>query len=146
MRNVRLWRGLLAVDQRTVIEEIEFEEFEEHDAEGDILVVARVRPRSGLSWRCGRCGRRAPWYDRGEGRRRWRGLDWGAVQVAFEAVPRVNCSEQPIHGKHHEKCPRYALGASRKNARETVDARQAWRVGCRCRLVPRSPRGSPRRM
>ena len=33
MRNVRLWRGLLAVDQRTVIEEIEFEEFEEHDAE-----------------------------------------------------------------------------------------------------------------
>lgn len=94
MRNVRLWRGLLAVDQRTVIEEIEFEEFEEHDAEGDILVVARVRPRSGLSRRCGRCGRRAPWYDRGEGRRRWRGLDWGTVQVALEAdAPRVNCSE-----------------------------------------------------
>lgn len=96
MRNVRLWRGLLAVDQRTVIEEIEFEEFEEHDADGDILVVARVRPRSGLSRRCGRCGRRAPWYDRGEGRRRWRGLDWGTVQVALEAdAPRVNC---PEHG------------------------------------------------
>lgn len=53
MRNVRVWRGLLAVDQRTVIEEIEFEEFEEHGAGGDILVVARVRPRSGLSRRCG---------------------------------------------------------------------------------------------
>jgi transposase len=92
---VRLWRGLLAVDQRTVIEEIEFEE---HDAEGDgdTLVVARVRPRSGVSRRCGRCGRRAPWYDRGEGTRRWRGLDWGTVQVVLEAdAPRVNC---PEHG------------------------------------------------
>jgi hypothetical protein len=28
VRNVRLWRALLGVDQRTVIEEIEFEEFE----------------------------------------------------------------------------------------------------------------------
>ena len=35
MRNVRLWRGLLGVDQRTVIEDIEFEEFEEEDADGD---------------------------------------------------------------------------------------------------------------
>ena len=35
MRNVRLWRALLGVDQRTVIEDIEFEEFEEEDAEGD---------------------------------------------------------------------------------------------------------------
>lgn len=45
MRNVRLWRGLLAVDQRTVIEEIEFEEHDA-DGDGDTLVVARVRPRS----------------------------------------------------------------------------------------------------
>jgi len=96
VRNVRLWRALLGVDQRTVIEDIEFEEFEEEDADGDTLVVARVRPRSGVSRRCGRCGRRAPWYDRGEGRRRWRGLDWGTVQVVLEAdAPRVNC---PTHG------------------------------------------------
>lgn len=96
MRNVRLWRALLGVDQRTVIEDIEFEEFEEEDADGDTLVVARVRPRSGVSRRCGRCGRRAPWYDRGEGRRRWRGLDWGTVQVVLQAdAPRVNC---PEHG------------------------------------------------
>src|SRR5574337_2073379 len=46
--------------------------------------------------------------------------------------------------KHHEKCPRNALGASRRNARETADRRQAWEVGCRCRRVPRSPRSSPR--
>ncbi len=93
MRNVRLWRGLLGVDKRTVIEDIEFDE---EGADGAQLVVARVRPRSGVSRRCGRCGRRAPWYDRGEGRRRWRGLDWGTVQVVLEAdAPRVNC---PAHG------------------------------------------------
>src|SRR6476646_1686485 len=66
------------------------------DADGDTLVVARVRPRSGVSRRWGRCGCRAPWYDRGAGRRRWRGLDWGTVQVVLEAdAPRVNC---PSHG------------------------------------------------
>ena len=63
MRNVRLWRALLGVDQRTVIEDIEFEEFEEEDAAGGALLVARVRPRSGVSRRCGRCGHRASWYD-----------------------------------------------------------------------------------
>ena len=93
MRNVRLWRGLLGVDKRTVIEDLEFDE---QGAGGAELVVARVRPRSGVSRRCGRCGRRAPWYDRGEGRRRWRGLDWGTMQVVLEAdAPRVNC---PAHG------------------------------------------------
>ena len=93
MRNVRLWRGLLGVDKRTVIEDIEFDQ---EGADGVQLVVARVRPRSGVSRRCGRCGRRAPWYDRGEGRRRWRGLDWGTMQVVLETdAPRVNC---PAHG------------------------------------------------
>ena len=82
MRNVRLWRGLLGVDKHTVIEGIEFDE---EGADGAELVVARVRPRSAAWRRCGRCGRRAPWYDRGEGRRRWRGLDWGTVQVVLEA-------------------------------------------------------------
>jgi len=55
-----------------------------------------VRPRSGVSQRCGRCGSKAPCYDRGEGPRRWRGLDLGTVQVLSEAdAPRVNC---PTHG------------------------------------------------
>jgi transposase len=93
VRNVRLWRGLLGVHHRTVIEDIELGE---EGTDGSALVVARVRPRSGVSQRCGRCGCRAPWYDRGEGRRRWRGLDWGTVPVVLEAdAPRVNC---PAHG------------------------------------------------
>jgi transposase len=72
-----------------VIEEIAFDEDEE-------LVVAHVRPRTGVRGRCGRCGRKAPWYDRGEGRRRWRALDLGTVRVELEAeAPRVSC---PEHG------------------------------------------------
>ena len=51
---------------------------------------------AGCRGRCGRCQTRAPLYDRGEGPRRWRGLDWGTVQVVLEAAaPRVNC---PEHG------------------------------------------------
>ena len=72
-----------------MIEEIAFDEDEE-------LVVAHVRPRTGVRGRCGRCGRKAPWYDRGEGRRRWRALDLGTVRVELEAeAPRVSC---PEHG------------------------------------------------
>jgi len=49
VRNVRLWRALLGVDKRTVIEGVEFSE---EGADGAELVVARVRPRSGVSRRC----------------------------------------------------------------------------------------------
>jgi transposase len=74
---------------RTVIEEVVFDE------ETDVM-VASVRPRKGARRRCGRCGSRGPWFDRGEGRRRWRALDLGVVQVWLEAdAPRVNC---PTHG------------------------------------------------
>jgi transposase len=88
VRNAKVWHRLLGVE-RTVVEAVEF--VEETDT-----VVASVRPRQRGRQRCGRCGRRAPWYDRGEGRRRWRGLDLGAVQAWLEAdAPRVDC---PQHG------------------------------------------------
>lgn len=89
MLGVKVWRRLLGVCDRTVIERVEFDE--EADA-----VVAQVRPRRAKKRRCGRCGRRAPGYDRGEGRRRWRALDLGEVRSFLEAdAPRVNC---PEHG------------------------------------------------
>lgn len=89
MLGVKVWRRLLGVCDRTVIEGVDFDE--EADA-----VVARVRPRRAKKQRCGRCGRRAPGYDRGEGRRRWRALDLGEVRSFVEAdAPRVNC---PEHG------------------------------------------------
>jgi phosphate transport system ATP-binding protein len=64
VRNVRLFRELLGVDHRAVIEGIELEE----QALGVMVVVARVRPaKRGGGSVCGRCGARAAFYDRGDG-------------------------------------------------------------------------------
>jgi transposase len=60
VQNVTLWRSLLGIE-RSVVEEIDFDEVEE-------VVVAHVRPKKGVSRRCGRCQKRSPWYDQGEGR------------------------------------------------------------------------------
>jgi transposase len=88
VQNATLWRALLGVE-KAVIEGIEFEGDEQ-------VLVAHVRPRKRARGRCGRCGRRSPGYDRGEGRRRWRALDLGTVRVELEAAaPRVAC---PEHG------------------------------------------------
>jgi transposase len=77
---------MLGLGDETVVEKIVF------DSDGTL--VARVRPRRGTPARCGRCGRRAPRYDQGEGRRRWRVLDVGTLQAFIEAEsPRVNCAQ-----------------------------------------------------
>jgi transposase len=102
VRNASVWQRVLGV-ARTVIEAVVFDE----DADA---VVASVRPRKGARRRCGRCGRRAPWFDRGEGRRRWRALDLGTMRVLLEApAPRVNC---PIHGPTAVQVPwaRHGVG------------------------------------
>jgi transposase len=89
VRKSSLWRRLLGV-QQTVIEGVEFE------AQGETIVV-QVRPRWDRRGRCGICRRRSPGYDQGEGRRRWRGLDLGTVQVFLEAQsPRVTCREHGV--------------------------------------------------
>ncbi len=88
MQNATVWRALLGVE-KAVIEGIEFDEDEQ-------VLVAHVRPHKRARGRCGRCGRRSPGYDAGEGRRRWRALDLGTVQAVLEAdAPRVDC---PVHG------------------------------------------------
>ena len=46
--------------------------------------------------RCGRCGVRAPWFDQGDGQRRWRHIDLGHATCELIAdAPRVDC---PEHG------------------------------------------------
>lgn len=113
MRNASLWRALLGVGN-AVVEDVEFDE----DAE---VVIAHVRPRRAGHGRCGQCGVRAPWYDRGEGRRRWRCLDLGTVQVFLEAdAPRVRC---PAHGVTVRQVPwaRHGAGHTR-----TFDQQVAW--------------------
>jgi len=89
VRNARVWQAVLGL-VNTVIEGIDVDE-------QTGAVVASVRPRKGARKRCGRCGRRAPFYDRGEGRRRWRGLDVGTMEVFVEAdAPRVRCRSHGV--------------------------------------------------
>jgi transposase len=101
VRNASLWRALLGVEN-AVIEDVEYDE----DAE---VVIAHVRPRRARRGRCGACGRPAAWYDHGGGRRRWRGLDLGVMQVFLESdAPRVNC---PDHGPTVRQVPWARHGA-----------------------------------
>jgi transposase len=77
------------------------------------VVVVSARPVAKARGRCGRCGRRSPRYDRGEGRRRWRALDLGTVAVVIEAeAPRVRCRD---HGPTVAQVPwaRHGVGHTR---------------------------------
>jgi transposase len=63
--------------------------------EGEVVVAARPgwRERD----RCGLCRRRAPGFDLGEGRRRWRALDLGTTFAYVEAeAPRVRCRRHGV--------------------------------------------------
>ncbi|MCA1701289.1 MAG: ISL3 family transposase [Actinobacteria bacterium] len=87
MRGGRVFASLLGLG-RAVVEVVAIEE----DA---VVVHARPRPRERS--RCGTCGRRAPGYDGGEGRRRWRALDLGASKAFVEAeAPRVRCRRHGV--------------------------------------------------
>lgn len=86
MRKNRVWARLLGL-KAAVVEDVEI------GNEGEVVVA---RPRARERDRCGVCGRRAPGFDQGEGRRRWRALDLGTTFAYVEAeAPRVNC---PRHG------------------------------------------------
>ncbi len=122
MLGTNVWRRMLGVDRATVIESVEVDE--------ENAIVARVRPRRDSRRRCGRCGVRAPLYDRGEGRRRWRGLDLGTVMCFLESdAPRVSC---PEHGPTVAQVPwaRHGAGHTRE-----FDDQAAW-------LVTHTPRSA----
>ena len=89
MRNRSVWERACGLT-RTVVERVAFD-----DAAQAIVVSAR--PVARARNRCGRCHRRSPRYDRGEGRRRWRALDLGTTKVFVEAAaPRVQCREHGV--------------------------------------------------
>jgi transposase len=83
VRVLRVFARLLGL-HGAVVEDVELD--------GGDLIVVHARPKAKERDRCGRCGRRSPGYDRGEGRRRWRALDLGTLQSYVEAeAPRVRC-------------------------------------------------------
>lgn len=89
VRASRIWRRLLGVE-KVAVERVEFDE--DRNA-----VIAHLRTRKSASGRCSRCGTACPGYDKGVGRRRWRALDLGTVQVHLEAdLPRVRCPEHHV--------------------------------------------------
>lgn len=93
MRNARVFRALLGVDQ-VIIERV--------DIEGDgAVLVAHARPVRAARARCGLCRRRSGRYDAGAGRRRWRALDAGTTKVFVEAdAPRVRCRQHGVVVAH----------------------------------------------
>jgi transposase len=116
---------VLGLGDDTIVEAVEYDH--ERDA-----VIASVRPRAKKPTRkrphvlaCGRCGKPAPGFDQGEGRREWRGLDLGECKVYLEAdAPRVSC---PEHGPTVARVP-----WARHGARLTRDLENtiAW-LACR---------------
>lgn len=115
MRSTTLWARLLGL-VHAVVEDVEFDEADE-------CVVVSVRPRKGVKRRCGKCGKRCPGYDQGEGRRRWRALDLGTVRTFLEAdAPRVRC---PDHGVVTAQVPWARHGAGHTYA---FDDTAAWLV------------------
>ena len=88
MRKERVWARLLGLE-RAVVESVEIDE------EGQVVVA--VRPHHRERDRCGVCGRRAPGFDLGEGRRCWRALDLGTAIAHLQAdAPRVRCPEHGV--------------------------------------------------
>jgi transposase len=109
-----VWKRLLGVEQGVVIEGWEYEEERE-------AFVVWVRPNHRERRRCAECGRRCPLYDKGPGRRRWRGLDLGATRVYLEAdSPRVRCA---VHGVHVAAVP---WARARSGFTRQMEQQAAW--------------------
>ena len=105
MRNKSVWERACGLT-RTVVEDVRFDDVAQ-------VIVVSVRPVAQARGRCGRCCRRSPRYDNGEGRRRWRALDLGTTRVFLEAdAPRVRCRD---HGVTVAAVPwaRHAAGHTR---------------------------------
>ena len=84
-----VWKRLLGVEG-VVVEDWDFDEVR------DAFVVSLRLPKKGRRL-CSICQRRCPRYDRGDGRRYWRGLDLGTTQLLISAEsPRVECAEHGV--------------------------------------------------
>ena len=114
VHEVRVFRRALGIEGKAVVTRVTL------STDGDEVVVS-VRPFKCAPLQCGRCGRVAPGEDKGRGRRRWRGMDWGPLKVFIEADARRVCC--PEHGSTVVRVP---WAAHRARHTHDVDATVAW--------------------
>ena len=98
MRTARVWQQITGC-RGAVVQDVALEG-PDLDAGGGVgtaaVVVVSVRVAKRGRGRCPVCAKRCPFYDRGQGRRRWRALDLGSTLVYLEAdAARVSCA---VHG------------------------------------------------
>lgn len=94
MRVKTVLKSVLGLCRAVVISAWELQE--RGGATRPVLVVT-IRTKVGRRGRCGRCGAPAPWFDRGDGERRWRHVDVGYVTCELVAVaPRVSCADHGV--------------------------------------------------
>jgi len=118
MRLQRVWARALGSGRDAVVESVRVE-----DGGGGEVIVVSCRLRRRAVRHCGRCQKRSPGYDQGEGRRRWRALDAGTTRVYVQAwAARVTCAD---HGVVVAAVPwaRHGAGHTR-----TFDDQVAWLV------------------
>lgn len=146
MRGIRVWAGLLGL-QQTVVERVWIGD------EGEVIVA--VRPKRREQGRCGVCRRRSPGFDAGGGRRRWRALDLGTTFAFVEAdARRVRCRDHGVivagvpwarhrsgfTGAFEDRATWLAVHTSKKAVSELM--RVAWRtVGAICERVAEEAEG-----
>ena len=76
MLTKKILKGVLNV-KHTAIDDMEFLP--------DGSIVISVHPTKGEQCRCGKCGRKSPYFDKGRGIRSWRALDWNAHKVYIQS-------------------------------------------------------------
>jgi len=144
VRNARVWRAVLGVDE-AVVERVEFDE-------DSRAVVGHVRLVRATRGRCGICRCRCSGYDAGEGRRRWRTLDLGSRPAYIEAdAPRVSCPKHGVvvahvpwarHGAGHtdprlhrayllKEGLRYVFAVKSEAGKQALDRWLSWARRCR---------------
>ena len=152
MRMTSLAKMMVGVEN-VVVEGVEFDDARQ-------AVVIDARPYRPQACRCGRCGRKAPRYDGGQGARLWRCCDLAGTKVYVRSgATRVECPECGVtvrqvpwaaHGSwftcaFEDTCCWCALNMS-KLACQTM-MRVSWRtVGAICaRVEARLSEGRPPR-
>ncbi len=95
MRPKKLLRTILGLGRPVVVTGWELTDSAGDGARPKVEVQVRLKARR--RGRCGRCGTVSPWFDRGDGERRWRHVDVGYATCELVAdAPRVSCADHGV--------------------------------------------------